>query len=186
MLIRLRFTILNNFLRAINTVPGGGGSEPGPDEPTPEESEEASRAVVAEGDTLWTIAEDHLAEGSGEPTTPEVAAYLDQVVDANLGQLESGDPDLIEPGETIILPPVPAPAGPARRGDRNRHDVAEGETLWTIARDKLAEEGSGEPTEQAVTEYWAKVVAANRDRLQSRDPDLIYPGEDIILPPPVD
>jgi hypothetical protein len=164
------------------TSPGGGGSEPGPDEPTPGESEEASRARVAEGDTLWTIAQDHLAEGSGEPTNREVAEYLDQVTEENRGRLRSGDPDLIEPGETIILPPVAARAGPAQAADRNAHDVAEGETLWTIARDKLAE-ASGEPTEAAVTEYWAKVVEANRHGLRSGDPDLIYPGEEITLPP---
>jgi hypothetical protein len=168
------------------TSPGGGGLEPGPDEPTPEESEEASRAVVAEGDTLWTIAQDKLAEGSGEPTNREVAEYLDQVTEVNRDRLRSGDADLIEPGETIILPPVAAGAGPAPEADRNPHDVAEGETLWTIARDKLAEAsggGSGEPTDAAVTEYWAKVVEANRDRLRSGDPDLIYPGEEITLPP---
>jgi nucleoid-associated protein YgaU len=27
------------------------------------------------------------------------------------------------------------------------------------------------------------VIEANRDRLRSGDPDLIYPGEEIILPP---
>jgi hypothetical protein len=64
--------------------------------------------------------------------------------------------------------------------------VAEGQTLWTIARDQLAKasgEGSGEPTNQEVTQYWAKVVEANQGRLESGDPDLIYPGEEIILPP---
>jgi nucleoid-associated protein YgaU len=116
-----------------------------------------------------------------------VAEYLDQVTDANRDRLQSGDPDLIEPGETIVLPPpVTARAGPAQEADRNTHEVAEGETLWTIARDKLADasgEGSGEPTDRAVTEYWAKVVEANRDRLESGDPDLIYPREKIVLPP---
>jgi hypothetical protein len=64
--------------------------------------------------------------------------------------------------------------------------VAEGETLWTIARNQLAKAsggGSGEPTDQEVTGYWAKVVEANRGRLESGDPDLIFPGEEIILPP---
>ena len=64
--------------------------------------------------------------------------------------------------------------------------MAEGQTLWTIARDSLAKAsggGSGEPTNREVTEYWAKVVEANQGRLESGDPDLIYPGEEIILPP---
>ena len=169
--------------------PGSGGpkepNEPGADEPTPEVTEETSREVVVEGDSIWTIAENHLAEGSGEPTNQEVAEYVDQVTEANRDRLQSGDPDLIEPGETIILPPV-ARAEPAPEADRNTHDVAEGQTLWTIARDRLARAsggGSGEPTNREVTEYWAKVVEANQGRLESGDPDLIYPGEEIILPP---
>jgi hypothetical protein len=34
-----------------------------------------------------------------------------------------------------------------------------------------------------VAEYWAKVVEANRDRLESGDPDLIFPKEKVVLPP---
>jgi hypothetical protein len=169
------------------TPPGGGGPGPGPGgpdeaEPTPEASEQTAREVVVAGDTIWAIAEAHMP---GEPTNQEVAEYVDQVAEANRGRLESGDPDLIEPGETIILPPVAARARPAPEAG-NTHDVAEGQTLWTIARAELAKasgEGSGEPTNQEVTEYWAKVVAANRGRLESGDPDVIYPGETIILPP---
>ena len=109
----------------------------------------------------------------GEPTNQEVAEYVDLVVEANRDRIQSGDPDLIEPGETIILPPVPAPAEPTPEADRNRHAVAEGETLWTIAQDQLAKAsggGSGEPTNQEVTQYWAKVKKANQGRLESATP----------------
>ena len=60
-----------------------------------------------------------------------------------------------------------------------------GESLWTIARYRLAsaQGGSGEPTNREVAEYWMRVVEANRDRLESGDPDLIYPHERIVLPP---
>jgi hypothetical protein len=83
-------------------------SEPGPDEPTPEAGEETSREVVVEGDTIWTIARDHLAagRGSGEPTNQEVAEYVERGREANRHRLVSGDPDLIYPGEAIVLPPV--------------------------------------------------------------------------------
>ena len=162
--------------------PGSGGpkepNEPGADEPAPEVTEETSREVVVEGDSIWTIAENHLAEGSGEPTNQEVAEYVDQVTEANRDRLQSGDPDLIEPGETIILPPV-ARAEPAPEADRNTHDVAEGQTLWTIARDRLARAsggGSGEPTNREVTEYWAKVVEANQGRSGVRRPRPDLPG----------
>jgi nucleoid-associated protein YgaU len=55
-----------------------------------------------------------------------------------------------------------------------------------IARDhlsRLRSGGSGAPTNREVAEYWRKVIDANRDRLRSGDPNLIYPGEEIILPP---
>jgi hypothetical protein len=163
--------------------PGPGGpeesNEPGADEPAPETTKETTRKV-AEGDTIWTLAEAHMP---GEPTTQEVAEYVDQVAATNRDQLESGDPDLILPGEEIILPPV---AAPAQEADKNTHDVAEGDTIWTIARDKLAKApggGSGEPTNQEVAEYVDQVEKANRDRLDSGDPDLILPGEEIVLPP---
>jgi hypothetical protein len=146
---------------------------------------------VAGGENLWTIARDHLEEsaagGSGAPTTDEVTAYWDRVKAVNQGRLESGDPDVIEAGEKIVLPPVPtAGAGPApATRERTSQPAAAGDSLWTIARDHLAAvgKGAGEPTNRQVAEYWAKVKAANRHRLTSGDPDLIEPGEKIVLPP---
>jgi nucleoid-associated protein YgaU len=64
--------------------------------------------------------------------------------------------------------------------------VARGDNLWAIARAHLAQArsgGSGEPTNREVADYWIRVVEENRDRLRSGDPDLIYPGEEITLPP---
>jgi hypothetical protein len=34
-----------------------------------------------------------------------------------------------------------------------------------------------------VAPYWALVCDANRDRLASGDPNLVYPGEQVVLPP---
>jgi nucleoid-associated protein YgaU len=64
--------------------------------------------------------------------------------------------------------------------------VKRGESLWTIARDRLAsaQGGSGEPTNREVARYWLRVVKANKKHLWSKDPDLIYPKEKIILPRP--
>jgi nucleoid-associated protein YgaU len=64
--------------------------------------------------------------------------------------------------------------------------VAPGDNLWTIARDRLAEV-TGRPAaelgEREVARYWLQVVDANRATLRSGDPDLIFPGETIKLPP---
>jgi hypothetical protein len=64
--------------------------------------------------------------------------------------------------------------------------VVRGDNLWVIAREHLSQQRSGEsgaPTNREVAEYWQKVIDANRGRLRSGDADLIYPGEEIILPP---
>jgi nucleoid-associated protein YgaU len=80
-------------------------------------------------------------------------------------------------------------AGGASGGEAGQeqtyHQVVPGDNLWTIARDHLAEVrgGADEPTLRKVAAYWLRVVEANRDRLVSGDPDLIYPGERIVLPP---
>jgi nucleoid-associated protein YgaU len=146
---------------------------------------------VAGGENLWTIARDHLEEatggGSEAPTNDQVTAYWAQVKEANQGRLESGDPDLIRAGEKVVLPEVTAasaePAPETRK--KTSQPAARGDSLWTIARDHLAAagKGSGEPSNRQVAAYWAKVKEANRHRLASGDPDLIEPGEIIVLPP---
>jgi nucleoid-associated protein YgaU len=64
--------------------------------------------------------------------------------------------------------------------------VVVGDNLWTIAKGHLAAT-RGRPaatlSDREVAAYWLKVVDANRQRLRSRDPDLIYPGEQVTLPP---
>ena len=63
--------------------------------------------------------------------------------------------------------------------------MVHGDSLWTIARAHLAAATGRDADDIPVHElgnYWAKVVAANRDHLRSRDPDVIYPGELIHLP----
>jgi hypothetical protein len=66
------------------------------------------------------------------------------------------------------------------------HEVEPGDNLWTIARAHLAEE-TGRPaaelSNQEIAAYWVEVIEANRRRLESRNPDLIYPKEEIELPP---
>jgi nucleoid-associated protein YgaU len=74
--------------------------------------------------------------------------------------------------------------GGGRRVDHGPaiHDVVAGDNLWSIAEMHL-EAVKGEPRSAAETaDYWLRVVDANRDRLRSGDPDLIYPGEKVRLP----
>jgi hypothetical protein len=76
--------------------------------------------------------------------------------------------------------------GTKEAGKEPPYPVRPGDNLWLIAKRHLAAargDGAGEPSNREVAEYWVKVVEVNKDRLPSRDPDLIYPGDTVILPP---
>jgi hypothetical protein len=60
--------------------------------------------LVAPGDNLWRIAADHLT--ATPDTSISLRAYWLMVIEVNRNRLRSGDPNLIFPGETIILPPL--------------------------------------------------------------------------------
>jgi hypothetical protein len=85
------------------------------------------------------------------------------------GEGNSGSGQETKPGETT---------------QPTKYKVKPGQSLWTIARDRLAsaQGGSGEPTNREVARYWVRVLAANKHHLWSGDPNLIFPKEPIILP----
>ena len=63
--------------------------------------------VVREGDHLWSLAETRVVETLGRPVGDhEIAPYWRRVIDSN-PHLRSGTPDLIYPGEVVVLPPLP-------------------------------------------------------------------------------
>lgn len=71
----------------------------------PAAEERSSLVEVRSGDTLWGLAERQLAKRLGRPPAPgEIAGYCQTLVTVNLPGLRSGDPDLIHPGEIIVLP----------------------------------------------------------------------------------
>ena len=75
-------------------VPVGLGSAPTP-----------TSVMVQPGDHLWKISQVHLDRKLGRTANEdEVAPFWRTVIDANTGRLHSGDPDLIYPGEVVILP----------------------------------------------------------------------------------
>jgi len=88
-----------------------------------------------------------------------------------------------------------APPGPPGQGGQGPgpsgtvlptiHRVVPGDNLWLIARNQLALATERNPRSlrnSEVASYWLRVVAANRSRLRSKHPDLIYPGEYVRLP----
>jgi hypothetical protein len=112
--------------------------------------------------------------------TPEPASDPPEPAQANPGSGTSATP-----GSSTPSNPSKEPGGGDGQEEQT-HRVVGGDNLWAIARDHLSRQrsgGSGEPTNHEVAAYWLKVVQANRDRLRSGDPDLIYPGERVTLPP---
>ena len=66
--------------------------------------------MIETGDNLWEVAARHLAvttaRARGDVGDGEIAPYWLRVCDANRDRLASGDPNLVFPGERVVLPPV--------------------------------------------------------------------------------
>jgi len=86
------------------------------------------------------------------------------------------DPTLPAFADAFADEPMPALANDAL------HTVEAGDTLWSMAEDVVEQRHGGDVDEQDVAPYWADVVDANRHRVASGDVDLIYPGEELVLP----
>ncbi|MFP4149693.1 MAG: LysM peptidoglycan-binding domain-containing protein [Nitriliruptoraceae bacterium] len=71
-----------------------------------------------------------------------------------------------------------------RRGGEVAHTVRPGDSLWRIAAQRLETVLGGPPRDAEVVPYWREVIERNRDRLVvPDDPDLLLPGQDLVLPP---
>lgn len=100
------------------------------------------------------------------------------------------DDVLSGPAETVDPAPDPA-SGALLEGFSQRapgdgdgpatgpttHTVVAGEHLWGIAAARVG----GEDVRR-VHAYWLRLISANVADLRSHDPDLIYPGEVLLLP----
>ncbi|MFN2555598.1 MAG: LysM peptidoglycan-binding domain-containing protein [Nitriliruptorales bacterium] len=64
------------------------------------------------------------------------------------------------------------------------HLVVRGDNLWRIAASALRRAHDREVSHHEISTSWRLVVQANRRRLRSGDPDLIFPGEQVLLPSP--
>jgi len=72
--------------------------------------------------------------------------------------------------------------GAAPPGTPDRYTVQRGDNLWTIAANHLA--GSGITRSNGrIAPYWKELIQENRSGLRSGNPDLIFPGETVTLPP---
>jgi nucleoid-associated protein YgaU len=101
-----------------------------------------------------------------------------------MSQLDSATLRVEEPAATMQVvedvTPAPAPA-PAPEASPDEWVVEPGDSFWSIAEDVVADRLGRPGSEPEVATYWARLVDANRSTLASGDPDLIYPGERMLL-----
>lgn len=97
---------------------------------------------------------------------------------AGTAVMELIDPPAASPTTTAPSPPPVAPAPAAPAPDEVR--VAPGDSFWTLAEEAVADHGQG----GSVDAYWRRLIEANRHRLvDPATPDLLYPGQVLVLPP---
>jgi hypothetical protein len=108
-------------------------------------------------------------------TTPATTATGAQPTDSQLTGSHPTGSHPADPG-----PSNPRPTATTR--DPVEHVVVRGEHLWGIAEAQLRVIDHQQPSKSAVARYWSRLIAANRATLRSGDPNLIFPGEVIVLP----
>ncbi|CAN5895279.1 hypothetical protein BH23ACT5_BH23ACT5_07340 [soil metagenome] len=79
-------------------------------------------------------------------------------------------------------PPGDPPPGNSDQGGAVTVIVEPGDHLWGLAQRRVAAVQGHPPTDGEVAAYWVRVVDVNRTTLRSGDADLIFPGEEVLLP----
>ncbi|MEZ5230240.1 MAG: LysM peptidoglycan-binding domain-containing protein [Acidimicrobiales bacterium] len=93
------------------------------------------------------------------------------------------------PGNDDPVPPASTeptthaePSPVAESSTATQHEVVAGDHLWAIAAQRLTSSDQS-PTNTEISGYWRRLIAANASTIRSGDPNLIYPGEVLTLPP---
>jgi hypothetical protein len=96
------------------------------------------------------------------------------------------------PASPRPAPPIPttidalAPSPVGGTGQSDRVTVTPGDNLWEITATALARRSGrarADVTDTEIVPLWRATCDANRAHLRSGDPDLVFPGEVITLPP---
>jgi len=96
-------------------------------------------------------------------------------------------PPLAPPATPAPIAPAtpPAPPAPPSVPVADTVVVEPGDSLWSIAEEVLADGADGRPDDATVERYWRRLIAANVQALvDPGNPDLIYPGQALLLPTP--
>jgi hypothetical protein len=149
----------------------------------------SSVAVLARGTALGALAQRALPLALAAAASAAPAGAQDGGGTATMSVLDE------EPAATPTTAPPPAPVplpvpAPEADADAEVAAVAEewvvgaGDSFWSIAEATLGEVLGRAPGDAEVDPYWRRLVEANGDRIVSGDPDVIFPGQRLALPPP--
>jgi hypothetical protein len=88
---------------------------------------------------------------------------------------------------TTIPPPTTSPPAPApSSATQSAVTVQVGQSFWSIAQTVVTQRLGSVPTTARVTAFWGQLVAANGGHLPvPGNPNLIFPGSSIVVPPGV-
>ena len=98
------------------------------------------------------------------------------------------DRDVVAP---VSLPAaaVPAPLATSRAtaavatAESTTYRVEPGDNLWSISARHVETVAGATPDTAEIAGYWRNLITSNETTLRSGDPNLIYPGEIITMPP---
>ncbi len=112
---------------------------------------------------------------------PDGRAVMEQLEDARPPTTTSTTD---APAAATPAPPL-APHAAAGAPGPDRVVVRPGDSFWRLAEEAVGEAGGERPQEHEVARYWRRLVEVNRAVLvDDRNPDLLYPGQTLVLPPP--
>ncbi|HUP87200.1 MAG TPA: hypothetical protein VM143_16215 [Acidimicrobiales bacterium] len=86
--------------------------------------------------------------------------------------------------DTTPVPDTTEPMPPVTMRGPGTWTIQPGDHLWRVAERTLEAAWRRPPTDGEVDPYWRRLIEHNRRRLRHRDdPDLVFPGDVIELPP---
>lgn len=128
------------------------------------------------------LRDDEVWQTDGTVVTAEMA----HTGEAGVGMASLGDAD--DAGVTMALSDAEggegAPAQASEDSEAARTvTAATGDHLWGLAAQALSDHRGAAPSDDEVMGYWQRLIEANRERLADpANPDLIYPGQEFVLP----
>ena len=159
-------------------------SVPGDNDPVPATTATMTRVDTPSGDdTGRRPADDDTTSGPATATMTRVRPDAGGVAAVPAAPAPAPAATAPAPGLPVGAPGRTASDGAA--AGPSTWVVEPGDSFWSIAADTLSGPGGRQPTDREVDGYWRHLVRANRDRLVDKDnPDLLVPGQELVLPGP--